>query len=172
MRVVTFGEVMLRMMPTGWLRLSQALPGSLDVTFGGAEVNVAVSIARQGGHAAYCSPLPDNPLTDAFVAQLRSYGVNDDLIIRTKEGRFGIYFVENGANQRGGTVTYDRSGSSISQTPASAYPWETIFKDADWFHTTGITPSLSRDAAEAALASVQQASQRGIPVSCDLNFRK
>lgn len=172
MRVVTFGEVMLRMMPSGWLRLSQSLPGSLDVTFGGAEVNVAVSIARQGGRAAYCTPLPDNPLTDAFVAQLRSFDVDDDLVLRKPEGRFGIYFVENGANQRGGTVTYDRSGSCISMMSASSYSWETIFASASWFHTTGITPSLSRNAADAAITSVQQAAQRGIPVSCDLNFRK
>ena len=172
MRVVTFGEVMLRLMPSGWSRLSQSLPGSLDVTFGGAEVNVAVSIARQGGQAAFCTALPDNPLTDAFVAQLRSFGVDADLIKRTQDGRFGIYFVENGANQRGGTVTYDRSGSSISLTPGSNYAWDAIFANADWFHTTGITPSLSREAADAALQSVQQASSRGIPVSCDLNFRK
>lgn len=172
MRVVTFGEVMLRMMPSGWLRLSQALPGSLDVTFGGAEVNVAVSIARQGGHAAYCTALPDNPLTDAFEAQLRSFGVDTSLILRSNEGRFGIYFVENGANQRGGTVTYDRAASTISLTPGSAYSWDQIFAGADWFHTTGITPSLSRESADAALTSVKQAKQRNIPVSCDLNFRK
>ena len=172
MRVVTFGEVMLRMMPPGWLRISQSLPGTLDATFGGAEVNVAVSIARQGGRAAYCTTLPDNPLTDAFVAQLRSFGVDSDLIQRTADGRFGIYFVENGANQRGGTVTYDRGGSSIAVTPASAYPWETILDGASWFHITGITPSLSRVASDVALISVKEATSRKIPVSCDLNFRK
>jgi len=172
MRVVTFGEVMLRMMPPGWKRVSQSLPGSLDVTFGGAEVNVAVSIARQGGRAAFCTGLPDNPLTDAFVAQLRSFGIDVDLILRSREGRFGIYFVENGANQRGGTVTYDREGSTISLTPASAWSWDGIFADAGWFHITGITPSLSREAAEASLVSVQEATRRGIPVSCDMNFRK
>ena len=172
MRVVTFGEVMIRMMPPGWLRLSQSLPGAMDLTFGGAEVNVAVSIARQGGHAAFCTALPDNPLTDAFVAQLRSFGIDESLILRTTEGRFGIYFVENGANQRGGTVTYDRAGSSISMAPASAYSWDRIFAAADWFHTTGITPSLSRESAEAALAAVKEATHRKIPVSCDLNFRK
>ena len=172
MRIVTFGEVMLRMMPPGWKRVSQSLPGPLDVTFGGAEVNVAVSVARQGGTAAYCTALPDNPLTDAFVAQLKSFGIDVDLIVRSKVGRFGIYFVENGANQRGGTVTYDRGGSTLSLTPASAYLWDTIFSNATWFHTTGITPSLSREAADAALMSVQQAARRGIPVSCDLNFRK
>lgn len=172
MRVVTFGEVMLRMMPPGWNRLSQSLPGSLDVTFGGAEVNVAVSIARQGGKAAYCTALPDNPLTDAFVCQLRSVGVDVESIIRSDRGRFGIYFVENGANQRGGTVTYDRGGSTISLMEASAYPWQSIFASADWFHITGITPSLSRLSAEASLAAIQEAARRKIPISCDLNFRK
>ena len=172
MRIVTFGEVMLRMMPRGWERLSQSLPGSLDVTFGGAEVNVAVSIAKQGGSSAYCTALPDNPLTDAFVAQLRSFGIDVDLVVRSKLGRFGIYFVENGANQRGGTVTYDRSASTISLTPASGYDWDSIFAGATWFHTTGITPSLSRESSDAALASVQHAASRKIPVSCDLNFRK
>src|SRR4051812_10629981 len=136
MRVVTFGEVMLRFMPPGWLRLAQSLPGSMDVTFGGAEVNVAVSITCQGGQAAFCTALPDNPLTDAFESQLRSFKIDSDLIVRSPEGRFGIYFVENGANQRGGTVTYDRSGSTISLTPASTYPWDKIFAGADWFHIT------------------------------------
>ena len=172
MRVVTFGEVMLRMMPSGWLRMSQSLPGSLDVTFGGAEVNVAASVARQGGHSAFCTALPDNPMTDAFVAQLRSFGVDTDLVMRSNSGRFGIYFVENGANQRGGTVTYDRDGSSISMASAASYSWDKIFSGADWFHITGITPSLSREAAEASLESVRQATQRKITVSCDLNFRK
>lgn len=172
MRIVTFGEVMLRMMPSGWLRLSQSLPGSLDVTFGGAEVNVAVSIAKQGGTAAFCTALPDNPLTDAFVAQIRSFGIDTELVHRLADGRFGIYFVENGANQRGGTVTYDRGGSTIAMTPATAYRWDQIFAGADWFHTTGITPSLSRESAEATLVSVQKAAERKIPVSCDLNFRK
>ncbi len=172
MRVVTFGEVMLRMMPPGWMRLSQSLPGSMDVTFGGAEVNVAVSIARQGGHAAFCTALPDNPLTDAFVAQLKSFGIDVEFVQRSSQGRFGIYFVENGANQRGGTVTYDRGGSTISLTPVSAYPWDKILAGANWFHTTGITPSLSRESNDAALKSVQEATRRQIPVSCDLNFRK
>ena len=172
MRVVTFGEVMLRMMPPGWTRLSQSLPGTLDVTFGGAEVNVAMSVTRQGGQAAFCTALPDNPLTEAFIAKIRSYGIDSSLVQKLKEGRFGIYFVENGANQRGGTVTYDRAYSTISLTPASAYPWDTIFAGATWFHTTGITPSLSRESSEATLAAVQQASQRKITVSCDLNFRK
>lgn len=172
MRVVTFGEVMLRLAPPGFLRLGQVLPGSLDATFGGAEVNVAVSVAMQGGHAAYCTALPDNPVTDAFLAELRRYNVDTDLIKKTKAGRFGIYFVETGANQRAGAVTYDRAGSSIAVTPASEYDWATILKDASRFHVTGITPAISQHAAEAALAGAKAAHERGIPVSCDLNFRK
>lgn len=172
MRVVTLGEVMIRMMPPGWDRLTRSLPGMLEATFGGAEVNVAVSIAAQGGTAAYCSALPDNPITTAFAGELRKYGVDDSLLVRCSEGRFGIYFVENGANQRGGTVTYDRAGSSISVIPPDRYNWDQIFDGATWFHITGITPSLSETAAEVARVSIDQAARRGIPVSCDLNFRK
>jgi 2-dehydro-3-deoxygluconokinase len=172
MRVVTFGEVMIRLAPPGWQRLSQVLPGSLEATFGGAEVNVAVSIAAQGGQAAFCTALPDNALTDALVQELRRYGVDADLVQRTREGRFGIYFVETGANQRGGTVTYDRAGSSIAVTPADHYDWSRILDGAARFHVTGITPAIGANAAQAALAAVQAAEQRRIPVSCDLNFRK
>ncbi len=172
MRVVTLGEVMIRMMPPGWDRLTRSLPGMLEATFGGAEVNVAVSIAAQGGTAAYCSALPDNPITTAFAGELRKYGVDDSLLVRCSEGRFGIYFVENGANQRGGTVTYDRAGSSISVVPPDRYNWDQIFDGATWYHITGITPSLSETAADLARVSIDQAARRGIPVSCDLNFRK
>lgn len=172
MRVVTLGEVMIRMMPPGWGRLSQSLPGILESTFGGAEVNVAVSVAAQGGTAAYCTALPDNAITTAFAGELRKFGVDDSLLIRTDQGRFGIYFVENGANQRGGTVTYDRAGSSIAVAPPEAYDWDLIFRDATWFHITGITPSISQTAADVARVSIEQAAGRGIPISCDLNFRK
>jgi 2-dehydro-3-deoxygluconokinase len=172
MRVVTFGEVMIRLAPPGWLRLGQVLPGSLDATFGGAEVNVAVSIAAQGGRSAFCTALPDNPLTDGFVQELRRFGVDADLVQRTKDGRFGIYFVETGANQRAGTVTYDRAGSSIAVTPAGQYDWSKILDGANRFHVTGITPAVSAAAADASLAGAKAAVDRQIPVSCDLNFRK
>lgn len=172
MRVVTFGEVMLRLAPPGFLRLGQVLPGSLDATFGGAEVNVAVSVAMQGGQAAYCTVLPDNPVTDAFLAELRRYHVDTDLVRKSKAGRFGIYFVETGANQRAGAVTYDRAESSIAVTPAAEYDWATILTNASRFHVTGITLAISQHAAEAALAGAKAAQERGIPVSCDLNFRK
>jgi 2-dehydro-3-deoxygluconokinase len=131
-----------------------------------------VSIAAQGGTAAYCSPLPDNPITTAFAGELRRYGVDDSLLLRCDEGRFGIYFVENGANQRGGTVTYDRTGSTISIVPPERYQWDRIFEGATWFHITGITPSISKTAADVARVSIAEAAKRGVPVSCDLNFRK
>lgn len=172
MRVVTFGEVMIRLAPPEVLRLRQVIPGALDATFGGGEVNVAVSIVHQGGSAAFVTALPDHVLTDCFEAELRRFGVSDELIRRSSKGRFGIYFVETGANQRGGTVTYDREGSSVSLTNSSEYDWNAIFEGADWFHITGITPALSDIAADAALVSVREAKQRGITVSCDLNYRK
>ncbi|MFN9198719.1 MAG: PfkB family carbohydrate kinase [Planctomycetaceae bacterium] len=172
MRVVTFGEVMLRLAPEEFLRLSQVLPGRLEATFGGGEVNVAVSVALQGGESAYATVLPDNPLTDAFVSEIRRLGVDHRLVQRSPKGRFGVYFVETGANQRAGTVTYDRDASCMSLAGPETYDWKKILDGATWFHITGITPAISEQAAQAALEAVRQASQRGIPVSCDLNFRK
>lgn len=172
MRVVTFGEVMLRLAPEDFLRLRQVLPGRLDATFGGGELNTAVSIAFQGGESAYLTPSPDNPITDSLCQEMRRLGVDDSLVQRVDQGRFGIYFVETGANQRGGTVTYDRAGSSIAVTEPDAYNWEHAFAGANWFHITGITPAISREAADSALASVQAAKNLGLTVSCDLNFRK
>jgi 2-dehydro-3-deoxygluconokinase len=172
MRLVTFGEVMLRLAPEEFMRLSQVLPGRLEATFGGGEVNVAVSVALQGGQAAFATALPDNALTDAFERELRKLLVDASLIKRSKTGRFGIYFVETGANQRAGTVTYDRNFSSISLLSASEYDWQAIFAGATWFHLTGITPALSAQSAAAALQAVKLARERKITVSCDLNFRK
>jgi 2-dehydro-3-deoxygluconokinase len=171
MRVVTLGEVMLRLCPEDFLRLPQALPGRLEATFGGGEVNVAVSVVQQGGQAAFATALPDNPLTDAFQAELRKFGVDGSLVRRTK-GRFGIYFVETGANQRGGTVTYDRAGSSIAQATPADFDWNSVFAGATWFHITGITPALTAQSAELALAAVREARARKVPISVDLNFRK
>jgi 2-dehydro-3-deoxygluconokinase len=171
-KVVGFGEVMARLSPPGFLRLAQCLPGSLDVTYGGAEANVAVTVAALGGQSRFVTALPKNPLADACVANLRSFGVDTASILRTGTGRLGLYFIEGGANQRPSNVVYDRDGSSISQTPADAYDWTGAFDGAAWFHTTGITPSLSRAAADATLASVKAAKAAGLTVSCDLNFRK
>jgi 2-dehydro-3-deoxygluconokinase len=172
MRVVTFGEVMLRLAPEGFLRLRQSLPGRLEATFGGGELNVAVSIALQGGRAAFLTSVPDNVVTDALIQEMRKLNVESDLVIRRPRGRFGIYFVETGANQRGGTVTYDREGSTIAGCSASEYDWDAAFRDANWFHVTGITPAISEAAAGAALVAVQRAKRFGLGVSCDLNFRK
>lgn len=172
MRLVTFGEVMLRLAPEEFLRLAQVLPGRLEATFGGGEVNVAVSVALQGGESAFATVLPDNPITDAFVQELRKFRVDPALVRRSKTGRFGVYFVETGANQRAGTVTYDRDHSAISLAPAAEYDWTATFAGANWFHITGITPAISAASAEAALAAVKAAKQRGLTVSCDLNFRK
>ncbi len=172
MRVVTFGEVMLRLAPPGFLRLRQSIPGRLEATFGGGELNVAVSIALQGGRAAFLTALPDNVVTDALVQELGKLRVDADLVMRRNAGRFGVYFVETGANQRGGTVTYDRDGTAIALCPPADYDWDAAFHGANWLHVTGITPAISGPAAEAAMAAVENAHRRGLTVSCDLNFRK
>ena len=172
MNVVTFGEIMARLAPEGFSRFRQVMPGKLNVTFAGAEANVAVSIALLGGESAFVSALPKNALADACVANLKALGVDTQHIVRADIGRLGLYFVEIGANQRPSRVIYDRAYSSVSQTGGDQYPWEAIFKDKTWFHTTGITPSLSKTAAEVALSAVQKAKSAGLKISCDLNFRK
>lgn len=171
--VVTFGEVMARLMPPDMLRLRQALPGPLTLTFGGAEANVAASIAELGGRARFVSALPaDNDLADACLAFLRGLGVDVGLVHRTEQGRMGLYFVEAGANQRPSRVLYDRAGSSIAVTPSSAYDWRSAFDGAGWLHVSGITPAVSRAAADATLDAVRAAHAAGMRVSCDLNFRQ
>jgi 2-dehydro-3-deoxygluconokinase len=171
-RVITFGEIMGRMAPEGFLRFRQCLPGSLQVTFAGAEANVAASIAYLGGEAAFVTALPKNPIADACVANLRALGVDTRHILRTESGRLGLYFVETGANQRSGEVIYDRAGSTVSLTPGDQYPWKEIFRNSRWFHVTGITPAISKTAAEATLAAVREAKAQQLGISCDLNFRK
>jgi 2-dehydro-3-deoxygluconokinase len=171
-KVATFGEIMGRLVPPGFLRLRQALPGHLDVTFAGAEANVAASIAMLGGESKFVTALPNNPIADACVASLRSMSIDTSRIIRTDEGRLGLYFLETGANQRPSKVIYDRDGSSISLTPSTSYVWNDVFSDCDWFHTTGITPAISEAAAGATLAAVRRAQEVGCRVSCDLNFRQ
>lgn len=171
-KIVTFGEIMGRLVPEGFLRFSQGVPGALNITFGGAEGNVAVSLALLGKQAVYITALPKHALADACVAHLRANGVDTSRIIRTDEGRLGLFFLETGANQRPSNVIYDRAYSSISLTPAEAYPWKDIFQDACWFHVSGITPAISKPAAEATLVAVKAAKAAKLTVSCDLNFRK
>jgi 2-dehydro-3-deoxygluconokinase len=171
-RVVTFGEVMGRIAPSGFVRFTQALPGSMEFTYGGGEANVAVSLSLLGAPATFVTALPANPIADAGVMTLRGLGVDTERIVRTKGGRLGLYFLEHGANQRASNVVYDRDGSSVMITPPEAYDWPAIFQGAGWFHVTGITPALSENAARATLVAVQAAKEAGVTVSCDLNFRK
>lgn len=170
-RVVTFGEIMMRLATPGFARFQQAMPGSVKVTFAGAEASIAASLAHLGAEAAFVTALPDHAIADACLADLRSIGVETKHILRTTEGRLGIYFLEHGANQRGGNVIYDREGAAVALTPASAYDWEAIFTDCEWFVISGITPAISRNAAEVALFAVQEAEHRGIKVVCDMNYR-
>jgi 2-dehydro-3-deoxygluconokinase len=170
-RIVTFGEIMGRITPGGFLRFRQALPGDVNMTFAGAEANVAASISYMGGSGSFITSLPDNDITSACLAQLKALGVETSHIVYNNNGRLGLYFTETGANQRPGRVIYDRGHSSVSLTPASDYNWDAVFEKADWLHVTGITPSLSKSAAEATLQSVKEAKKKGLTVSCDLNYR-
>lgn len=171
MKIVTFGEIMGRLTP-GLKRLRQALPGTLEVSFAGAEANVAASLSMLGKQTSFVTALPNNPLADACIASLANHRIGVDDIVRTDNGRLGLYFLETGANQRAGQVVYDRDGSSISLAEPNAYDWESIFNGAEWFHTTGITPAISSQAADSTLDAVRRAKQSGCTVSCDLNFRK
>lgn len=171
-KVITFGEIMGRLAPQGFLRFRQALPGPLDITFAGAEASVAASIVYLGGEAAFVTALPSHAIADACVANLKAMGVDTQYILRKKHGRLGLYFLETGANQRPSTVIYDREGSAVSMVPAEQYPWKEIFAGAGWFHLSGITPAISKIAGETALAAAQAARAQGVTVSCDLNFRR
>ena len=169
--VVTFGEIMARIATPGFARFQQAMPGSVNVTFAGAEASIAASLAYLGIDAAFVTALPDHAIADACVADLRGLGVGTKHILRTPEGRLGIYFLEHGANQRGGNVIYDRDGSTAAITVAAAYDWDAIFTGCEWFVISGITPAISRNAAEVALIAVQEAARRTIKVVCDMNYR-
>lgn len=170
--IVSFGEVMARLAPPGLQRFRQALPGTLDATFGGAEANVAASLSQLGANARFVTALPDHAIADACIGVFAGLGVDTSKILRTREGRLGLYFYENGANQRPSTVIYDRTHSAVSLSPASAYDWPGIFEGAGWLHLTGITPALSKTAAETVQHAARAAKEAGLAVSCDLNFRK
>lgn len=168
-RVVTFGEVMLRLKSPGFERLFQS--PVLEATFGGAEANVAVSLAQYGLTATFVTAIPANNVGDACVAELRRFGV-DTSAIRRAGDRLGIYFLESGANQRPSRVTYDRAGSAIAAAAPGDFDWSAILDGADWFHVSGVTPAISAGAAEAALEAVRAARAKGVTVSCDYNYRK
>jgi 2-dehydro-3-deoxygluconokinase len=168
-RYVTFGEIMLRLKAPGCERLLQS--PLLEASFGGGEANVAVGLARFGMDVAYVSVIPDNAIGDACIGELRKQGVDTSLIVR-KGKRLGLYFLEPGANQRPSKVIYDRDNSAIAEAQSGDIDWDTVFDGAAWFHITGITPALSISAAELSLEAVNKAKEKGVTVSCDLNFRK
>ncbi len=169
MKVVTFGEVMLRLAPEGYYRFLQA--DTFGATFGGGEANVAVSLANFGLDAAFVTKLPSHEIGQMAVNSLRKYGVDTSKIARGGD-RVGIYYLEKGASQRPSKVIYDRAHSAVSEAAASDFNWDEIFEGADWFHFTGITPALGDNVADICLEAVKAAKKHGIKVSCDLNYRK
>ena len=169
--IVSFGEIMGRIEPEGFLKFRQGMPGHLNISFSGAEANVAVSNKVMGRNARFISAVPAHAIGEACLDTVRRFGV-DTSFVHTAEGRLGLYFVEAGANQRPSSVIYDRAHSVISEAPADSYDWKGAFSGADWFHISGITPAVSKTAAEASLAAVKAAKAAGLTVSCDLNYRK
>jgi 2-dehydro-3-deoxygluconokinase len=168
-KVITFGEIMLRLSTPGYLRFSQAR--QFDATFGGGEANVAVSLANFGIDAEFVTRLPDNDIARSCLHDLRSYGVGTSHCITGGE-RLGIYFLETGAVARPSKVVYDRAHSAISTIQPGMVDWHEVFQGADWFHWTGITPAISESAALACLEAIKVANEMGVFVSCDLNYRK
>ncbi len=168
-KAVCFGEVMMRLCPPDGTRIGQT--DRLQMTFGGAEANVSVSLANFGVPATYVTKLPDNPLTSAFLYQMRGFGVDVGHIAIGGE-RMGVYFVEKGASMRPSKVVYDRKYSAISAVQPGDIDWNAAFEGASWFHWTGITPALSPAAAQETLAACRIAKAQGLTVSCDLNYRK
>ncbi len=168
-KIVTFGEIMLRLTPPGFKRFSQA--STFEVIYGGGESNVAVSLANYGLPVEFVTRLPKNDIGDCAMMEMRKQGVGVDRIIRGGE-RLGIYFLEMGAISRGSKVIYDRAHSAISTIEKGMIDWESVFADAQWFHWTGITPAISQGAADVCLEAIQTANKMGIMVSTDLNYRK
>lgn len=168
-KIVTFGEIMLRLTPPGFKRFSQA--SSFEVIYGGGESNVAVALANYGLDAEFVTRLPQNDIGDCALMEMRKRRVGTQHILRGGE-RLGIYFLEIGAVSRGSKVVYDRAHSAISTIEKGMVDWEEVFKDAQWFHWTGITPAISQGAADACLEAIQVANKMGVTVSTDLNYRK
>ena len=169
MKVLTFGVIMLRLRTPGHERFFQS--NMMEATFGGGEANVAVSLANYGMDTQYCTVLPDNAIGDECIKELRRFGVDVSKVQRGP-GRMGIYFLENGANQLPSKVVYDRAYSAIALAKPGDFDWDKVFEGVDWFHITGITPAISESAMELSLESVKVAKEKGITVSCDLNYRK
>lgn len=168
-KVITFGEIMLRLATPDYLRFIQST--SLGATFGGGEANVAVSLANYGIPVEFVTRLPQNEIAEWCISELRKYNVGVRHILRGGN-RVGIYFLETGAVARPSKVVYDRAGSSIAEITPGMIDWKEVLKDAQWFHWTGITPALSQGAADACLEAIRTANEMGVTVSCDLNYRK
>ncbi|MGV3704833.1 MAG: PfkB family carbohydrate kinase [Arcticibacter sp.] len=168
-KVVTLGEIMMRLSTPGFERFVQS--DSFDVTYGGGEANVAVAVSNYGLNGVFVSKVPDNALGQAAINHIRRYGVDTKYIARGGK-RLGIYFLETGASARASQVIYDRADASIAELDASELDFDAIFEGADWFHTTGITPALSDKAAALTLAALKAAKERGVTTSIDLNYRK
>ena len=168
-KYITFGEIMLRLKTPDYEKFFQS--PLLEATFGGGEANVAVGLARFGLEVAYISVIPDNSIGNACIRELKKHNVNTSFIPR-KGDRLGIYFLEVGANQRPSKVVYDRSHSAIAETEPGEIDWDRIFEEANWFHISGITPAISLSASKLSLEAVKKAREKGVTVSCDLNYRK
>lgn len=168
-KIVTFGEIMLRLATPGYLRFIQAT--AFEATYGGGEANVAVSLANYGFSAEFVTRLPANDIGKAALATLRKYNVGTDHIVLGGD-RLGIYFLETGAVSRGSKVVYDRAGSAIAEIQPDMIDWDQVLDGTAWFHWTGITPAISQGAADVCLQAVKAANEKGITVSCDLNYRK
>lgn len=168
-KIITFGEIMLRLAPQGYYRFVQA--EEYGATFGGGEANVSVSLANYGLDTAFVTKLPTHEIGQAAVNSLRRFGVDTQFITRGGS-RVGIYYLEKGASQRPSKVIYDRAGSSIAVASKQDFDWDKIFEDASWFHFTGITPALGDNVAEICLEACKKAREKNITVSCDLNYRK
>ncbi len=169
--ILGFGEIMMRVAPSGFARFRQCLPGSVDVTFGGGEANVCGSLALLGRPVRYLTALPDHAMADALIGWQRSLGIDTSHILR-REGRLGVYFLETGANQRSSTVIYDRADSSVALAGPDEYDFDAALEGVTRVHVTGITPAISENGFLSTLELVSRAAQRGVKVSCDLNFRK
>ena len=167
-KVVTFGEIMLRLAPPGFLRFSQT--NSFDVIYGGGESNVAVSLANYGVPVRFVTRIPENDIGDCALMEMRKRGVDTNYIIKGGN-RLGIYFLETGAVSRGSKVVYDRANSSMSEIQPGMINWDKVFEDVEWFHWTGITPAISQSAADSCLEALKVASSKNITISTDLNYR-
>ena len=170
--LLAFGEIMVRVVPPRLMTFRQALPGPLEVSFGGGEANVCSSMALLGRPVRFLTALPKHAVADALVGSLRNLGIDTSCILRRDEGRLGIYFLEPGANQRSSKVLYDRGQSAVSLAAPEEYDFDAALRGVTRVHVTGITPSLSENAFRATLELVRRAKQKGLSVSCDLNFRK